>query len=128
MDQYKLAEENMVNWLSFPEELGKAPDLIECTKRFSYNNMFYYIFKFKKDVTDEKWILGVSGGYEENAVEPCGHTFSDRKEYIKEREEEDAITSIEMIINYWKARTQQIAKKNNNKGFSWILAKFWKRT
>jgi hypothetical protein len=29
--------------------------------------LFYYIFKFKKDITDEKWILGVCDGYKENA-------------------------------------------------------------
>lgn len=115
MDQYELAKENMINWLSFPQELGKAPDLIECTKRFTYNNLFYYIFKFKKDVTDEKWILGVCGGYEENAEENCGHTFSEGKEYIEGREEEDAITIIEMIMNYWKTRAQEIIEKEIDK-------------
>lgn len=108
MDQQELAKENMINWLSFPQELGKAPDLIECTKKFNYDGLFYYIFKFKKNNTDEKWVLGVCGGYEENSEKNSGHVFSDRKEYVKEREEEDAIAIIEMIRNYWKARLQQV--------------------
>jgi hypothetical protein len=115
MDQYEVAKKAMIDWLSFPGELGKEPELIECTKKFTYDNLAFYIFKFKKNDSDEKWILGVNGGYEENSEESGGQPFSDGKEYVKETEEEDAVKIIEMIRHYWKVRAQEIIEKEIEK-------------
>ena len=51
-EQLLAARENMVAWLSHPNELGRVPSEIECTDEFDYEELRYYVFKFKK------WKLG----------------------------------------------------------------------
>lgn len=102
MKQIEAAKMEMIEWLLNPNELGKNPAKIELANEFNYLNMKYYIFKFKKDMIDSKWLLGVCGGYENNSLENCGHIFSDFKEYNKNTDKEDAIEMIEMIRAYWK--------------------------
>lgn len=106
MTQKELATQEMIRWLSDPGELGKKPAKIECTKEFDYLDMKYYIFKFKKGLFDSKWMLGVCGGYEENATEHCGHIFSQFNEYNPLSEKKDAISIVEMIRQYWIQRAK----------------------
>lgn len=101
MSQKNLATQDMTQWLSYPTELGKEPAEIECTNEFDYLDMTYYIFKFKDNSSDTKWMLGVCGGYEENATQNCGHTFSFLNEYNSNTEKEDAIEIIERIRQCW---------------------------
>ena len=98
-----MARQEMVNWLSHKNELGKKPNKIICTKTFEYLNMTYYIFKVKRKLFDKKWFLAVCGGYEREGVESCGHIFSDYKEYNQDTEIDDAIALVEMIRDYWKS-------------------------
>ncbi len=106
MTQKESATQEMKRWLSHPGELGKEPARIECTSEFEYLDLKYYTFKFKKNIFDFKWMLGVCGGYEENEADHCGHIFSKFGKYIPEREKEDAIEMIEMIRQYWIQQAQ----------------------
>lgn len=94
--QQEVAQMNMVEWLSDSQELGKKPSKIEFVKEFELHEIHYYTFKFKRSVFTS-WLVGVSGGYVDNDLVPCGHTFSDMKEY-------NATTAhdmIERIRSYW---------------------------
>lgn len=46
-EQLYAAQTAMIEWLSDPHELGKKPFKIECAGEFDFNEMHYYIFKFK---------------------------------------------------------------------------------
>lgn len=98
--QKKAALEAMIDWLSHPSELGRAPSRIVCAGEFDLYDMHYYIFKFKKTFFG-KWMVGVCGGFEEDSIEPSGHVFSDMKEYHKETAKDECITMVEMIRAIW---------------------------
>ncbi len=105
MDQQQLnaATENMLAWLSDPQELGKAPSKIECAGQFEYREMTYYIFKFKTGLLG-KWLLGVCGGFEEEETEPCGHTYSEMQPYHEDTAQQDCIKMIDKIVAYWQGQ------------------------
>ena len=105
-DQMKAAEQAMIDWLSDPHELGKKPNKIEYAGNFDLNDMHYYIFKFKPGIFG-KWLVGVCGGFEDDDLEPCGHTFSDMKEYDSQTAKNECIAMVERIMEYWK---EQAAK------------------
>ncbi|MBR5209959.1 MAG: hypothetical protein IKV67_08895, partial [Paludibacteraceae bacterium] len=67
---------------------------------FELNEMSYYIFKFQIE-TDGKWLVGVSGGFEEDDLAPCGHTFSDMQEYDEKTAQNDCLVMIKRIMAYW---------------------------
>ena len=104
--QVTVAMQNMIGWLSDEHELGKAPTKIECVGKFDYNDMHYYIFKYKATMFG-KWLVGVCGGFENDGLEPCGHTFSDKQPYNKETAQSDCIAMIEMIMAYWKEQARK---------------------
>ena len=79
-EQLYAAQTAMIEWLSDPHELGKKPFKIECAGEFDFNEMHYYIFKFKASLLG-KWLVGVCGGFEDDDLEPCGHIFSNMQEY-----------------------------------------------
>lgn len=76
-----LAKSDMVHWLMFPTELGKAPDEIEYIGKISYllKKEVYYVFKYRSDsdtLGDDlknKWLIGWSS--------KDGGTFSNFDEY-----------------------------------------------
>lgn len=115
--QKNAAKEEMINWLSHPQELGKAPAKIECAKEFDLHDMHYYIFKYKKNMLG-KWLLGVCGGYEDDSTEHCGHVFSDMKEYNDATAIEDATALVEMIRSYWMEQAQKAEKEKESSGNS----------
>lgn len=65
-DEVYLAESDMVQWLKYPTELGRAPDEIEYLGRIRKGEV-YHIFKFKSEsdtLSDDlkgKWLIGWSG-------------------------------------------------------------------
>ena len=76
-----LAKSNLVHWLTYPTELGKAPDEIEYigkTKKL-FSKEVFYIFKFRSDsdTLDDglknKWLVGWSSNE--------GGTFSNFDEF-----------------------------------------------
>jgi hypothetical protein len=64
-EQLYAAQTAMIEWLSDPHELGKKPFKIECAGEFDFNEMHYYIFKFKASLLG-KWLVGVCGGFEDD--------------------------------------------------------------
>ena len=116
--QLKVAHEAMIKWLAHPNELGKEPYKIECTKEFDLHNLHYYIFRFKEKMLDD-WKLAVCGGYEEDSLEHCGHIYSEMEKYNEKTAVEDATKIVERIRSYWmeRARKQeefQVKMKQNN--------------
>lgn len=69
-----LAKSDMIRWLVYPTELGKAPDAIELMGTTKAHGSIYRIFKYKSDsanLGDElknKWLIGWSS--------EAGDTFS----------------------------------------------------
>ena len=104
--QIHAARENMLNWLAHPNELGKIPYKIELSGEFDLHGLHYYIFRFKPGLLS-KWLVGVSGGFEGDDLEPCGHTFSDMKEYCAETAQNDCIEMVEIIRAYWMERAKK---------------------
>ncbi len=104
--QEAFAESNMVNWLTFPTELGRVPDEIELMKVVSKNSkdgiLDYYVFRFQTLpphwAAKDGWCAGVSGPFiRKNAptTEPHGSTFSEFIPWDSKTPEEH----VEYIIN-----------------------------
>lgn len=115
-EQMQAAQKAMIEWLSDPNELGKAPSKIECTKEFDLYDLHYYVFRFKKSLFGD-WLLGVCGGYEPEASEHCGHVFSNMEKYNERTAIEDSKIIVEKIRAYWmqqaeRQRQQEIFEKN----------------
>ena len=113
--QLQHATIEMINWLSHPQELGKAPAKIELGGEFDRNGLHYYIFKYKKSALG-KWLLGICGGYEGDALQHCGHVFSEMQEYKEKTAEQDAIALIEYVESYWKEQAEEQEKKKESAG------------
>lgn len=113
--QMESAEEALTQWLSHPQELGKAPAKIECAGSFDLHDMKYYMFKYKKNFLG-KWLLGVCGGYEGDSLEHCGHVFSEMKEYKEAAAVEDAKAMVEMLRAYWMEQAKQAEERKENAG------------
>lgn len=113
--QMNAAKEVMIEWLKHPAELGKAPSKIECAGQFELGDMHYYIFKYKKGLLG-KWLLGVSGGFEGDALETCGHTYSEMQEYNEASAKEDASALVEYVRNYIKEQAEKAEKRKENPG------------
>ena len=114
-EQLKSATEAMIEWLSHPAELGKAPAQIECAGEFDLHEMHYYFFKYKKSAIG-KWLLGICGGYEGDELENCGHTFSEMEEYHEETAEEDAIALVEYVREYLMNMGKEAEEREENAG------------
>ena len=108
--QLQAAEKNMLDWLADPHELGKKPYRMEPAGEFELHDLHYYIFRFKPGLFS-KWLTGVSGGFEEDDLTPCGHTFSDMKEYNPQTAQEDCIKMVERIRAYWMEQAAKYTSK-----------------
>jgi len=106
-EQLHAAQEAMAAWLSDEHELGRRPSKMECTGEFEFNGMRYYMFKYKAGVLG-KWMIGVCGGFEDDDLEPCGHTFSEMKPYNEATAKEDCIAMVELIMAYWRERAKNL--------------------
>lgn len=109
------ATEEMINWLSHPAELGKAPSKIECAKEFDYNGLHYYIFRYKKSALG-KWLLGVCGGYEGDEPQHCGHVFSEMEEYSEAKAEDMAKKLVDGVIACWKEQAERAEAEKEHAG------------
>ena len=108
--QFHAAQENMLEWLADPHELGKKPYRIAYAGDFELHGMRYYMFKFKTGLLSP-WLVGVSGGFEGDDPEPCGHTFSDMKKYSAAASQSDCIEMIERIRAYWMEQAKKYAQQ-----------------
>ena len=117
INQRDIAQQDMTAWLADPHELGKKPSKIECVGDFELHEMRYYIFKFKTGVFGP-WLVGVSGGYEGDNLEPCGHTFSEMKKYNVATAQNESIEMIERIRAYWMEQARKLRNNNNKYPFA----------
>ena len=80
-----LAKSDLVHWLTYPTELGKAPDEIEYLGKAEVKKEVFHIFRFKSDSNNlgddlkGKWLIGWSSN--------DGGTFSEFDEYEKFKKE-----------------------------------------
>ena len=114
-EQLNAATEAMIEWLSHPAELGKAPAKIECAGEFDLHEMHYYIFKYKKSALG-KWLFGVCGGYEDGELENCGHVYSEMEEYHEETAVEQATALVEYVREYYMNLEKEADKRKENAG------------
>lgn len=123
LTQAKLAESNMVGWLAYPTELGRAPDHIELMKVIEQDagpeggGVFaYYIFRFKNDPPDERaaegWLAGVAGPFrklEAPSTQAWGETFSTFSAWDAFKPEEH-LSSVQDLIQTWRDNHAQEAQ------------------
>ncbi len=91
-----LAKSDLVHWLSFPTELGKAPDAIEYIGKVKYlfKKEVFYVFKYRSDSENlneeqkNKWLIGWSSDE--------GGTFSNFDEFAP-FEQETTEKTLKMI-------------------------------
>lgn len=104
IDEEDIARSNMIDWLKYPQELGKKPDSIEFLDKFEYDGYDFYVYKFKSnDFRIKDYMLGISGGYLKNkktAID-TGFTFSNF-EVVKEDYINQAKNIIDMIKEWNK--------------------------
>lgn len=80
-DEVYLAKSDLVQWLAYPTELGKAPDEIEYIGKAEFKDEYYHIFKYRSDSENlgeelkGKWLIGWSNDE--------GGTFSEFDEFEK---------------------------------------------
>lgn len=98
--QQEAARTAMIKWLANPAELGKQPKKIEYAGEFMLHGLIYYIFRYKKSALG-KWLVGVSGGYEQGEMENCGHVFSEMQPYSEATAQQQCIAMVEMLRSYW---------------------------
>lgn len=115
MEQRKAAQQEMIGWLTHPQELGKAPAKIECAGTFTLYEMTYYIFKYKKSLWG-KWLLGVCGGYEGDSLDHCGHVFSQMEEYDEGTAVEQAKALVEYVRQYYMEQAEKAEERKQNAG------------
>ncbi len=114
--QMQAAKEAMSGWLAHPQELGAAPAALEWAGKFDLHDMHYYIFKYKAKPDDDKWLLGVAGGYAGEELEHCGHVFSEMEEYTADTAEEKAKALVETVRSYWMQQAEKAEDKKENPG------------
>ena len=113
--QKNAAQQEMVRWLSAPQELGRIPAQMECVGTFDMQELRYYIFRFKKELSG-KWILGICGGYEGESLEHCGHIFRDEEECGEEDTAKRAAQLVKHVRHRWAApeKKEEPKKKPGN--------------
>lgn len=129
--QSYIAKAAMLDWLSHPEELGKAPYKIEYVGEFDLHDLRYYTFKFKKGFWS-KWCFGIAGGYEEGELINCGHTFSQMKAFKAATIEKDAIDLAEYACKLAGEQAKRLEKNSKKvektKDPNTASEKVWLRT
>ena len=98
--QKDVAFSEMIDWLSYPTELGCPPDEINVVGTIKKNGYKYYVFEFKSTtIPDKKAMIGVSGGYKNDDItdRTYGFTFSefDEIETNWQQQAEDLVSYVE---------------------------------
>lgn len=114
LSQEKLAESNMVQWLIFPTELGRAPDHIELMKTIERDlgadaGVFvYFVFRFKTDSphwsAKNGWMAGISGPFKRSefpTTQDWGDTFSAFTKW-DEFSADEHLASVEELMQRWR--------------------------
>lgn len=123
--QMNAAKEIMTEWLSHPQELGKAPSKVECAGEFDLDDLHYYIFRYKKSLVG-KWLLGVCGGYQGDGLGHCGHIYSKMEAYDPATAQEKAVALVQEVRSLWMDEEhQQRPKPNPFLGFVLLATPEW---
>lgn len=81
------------------------------TGEFSHDDMHYFIFKTGML---SPWVTGVSGGYKEDSLVSCGHSYSEMKKYNASAAERDCIKMFRRIQRYWMKQAEQYEKDSSS--------------
>lgn len=115
VDTEKLAEAVMIDWLSYPTELGKEPDSITLIGTIERENLIFYIYKFTSDkFKDRGEMIGLSGSFIKGSIttSEAGFVFS-KFETVKDDYKKQAEDIIELIANQWKSRLDELNKDSD---------------
>ena len=112
--QAALAESNMVRWLVYPTELGRAPDQIEMKKVLSIDTesddgiLDYYLFRFRTLpphwAAKDGWMAGVAGPFvrkESPTTDSNGGTFSDFEPWAS-RTPAEHMGDVQELLEGWR--------------------------
>jgi hypothetical protein len=112
--QAALAESNMVRWLLYPTELGRAPDQIEMKKVLSIDTesddgiLDYYLFRFRTLpphwAAKDGWMAGVAGPFvrkESPTTDSNGGTFSDFEPWAS-RTPAEHMGDVQELLEGWR--------------------------
>jgi hypothetical protein len=117
--QSKLAEGEMVRWLMFPTELGRAPDEIEevavVAMRHEAGPADLYVFKFRCHEphwsASDGWMVGVAGPYlrrEQPTSQSLNATFSRFEPYQEEKLRERVEAIVGTLAEWASAHGQAV--------------------
>lgn len=116
LTQDELAEAEMVEWLTFPTELGRAPDEIELMRRVPVEledgreTFVYFIFRFRTHephwAAKDGWLAGVAGPYKKSefpTMNSLGYTFSSFTPW-QEFDVREHLGSTQELMEQWRDR------------------------
>jgi hypothetical protein len=114
--QEYLAESNLVQWLTYPTELGRTPDDIELMEMISATDeqgeeIEYYIFRFRSshpEWIERGWMAGVSGYYikkDTPTIDAYKCTFSHFEPWDSKTPEEHLDNVIQTMNEYWSSNS-----------------------
>jgi hypothetical protein len=112
--QQAFAESDMVIWLIYPTELGRAPDEIELMRigafdtETEYGLIEYYVFRFRTFephwAAKDGWIAGISGPFlrkDSPSTKPLGETFSQFEPW-ESKSAEEHLGDVQETIASWR--------------------------
>ncbi|MEM7434504.1 MAG: HEAT repeat domain-containing protein [Myxococcota bacterium] len=113
--QEKLAEADMVSWLTYPTELARAPDEIELRETVEVDAgkdgggvFVYYVFRFRTRkphwAAKDGWMAGISGPFrkaEMPTMTGWGDTFSTFTKW-EEFDVSEHLSSIRQLMQTWR--------------------------
>lgn len=122
--QAAFAEADMVNWLTYPTELGRTPDQIELMKVVPVdtglpNGIYdYYLFRFKTLephwAAKDGWIAGISGPFRRGdapTILGLGDTFSTFDKWESKTPDEHVGNIRELMQRWGEHHAKTMAKK-----------------
>jgi hypothetical protein len=119
--QQSFAESDMVQWLTYPTELGRTPHEIELMESFENEGGTerYYLFRFRTHkphwAADDGWRAGLSGPFDIAAMPTTsagGGTFSmfTKWDELTPRAHFDAISGL--VTKHWKQRAAELESRD----------------
>jgi hypothetical protein len=114
--QAALAESDLVNWLTHPHELGRAPDELELMRTVTFDSetdmglVDYYLFRFHLD--GEHWatklggMVGVAGPFvrkDAPTVQSLGDTHSQFRRW-DDKTLEEHVADVRQLFTAWRER------------------------
>jgi hypothetical protein len=114
--QSALAESDLVNWLTHPHELGRAPDEIKLMRKVTFDSQTdmglvdYFLFRFQLD--GEHWatklggMVGVAGPFvrkDAPTVQPLGDTHSQFRRW-DDKTMEEHVADVRRLFTAWRDR------------------------